>query len=285
MHPGEQQQGEQLPGITAVLASDDGRELEGAVLDLAAVLDGLVDGNFEIIVVDVGAPPHVEDALAELRVRYPSLRSRLHARSAVGQPTALATGFDAATYDLILAIGTNGEVDVRETNHLLEAIEHGADLVIGFRPRRADGLDRRLYGWGWNALLGLLFGRTARDVNCPFKLFRTAVWQQVHVQHRDASLAFNAKLLVSARQLGFQVAEVPVSHRRPRRGTASRAVGPTEIGRALVELSRLSRAVGTQHAALRPWSPGANSRFASSMPGAAREPRPAPERRFLTPDS
>jgi DNA-binding transcriptional LysR family regulator len=247
MHPREEKRCDYLPGITAVLAANAGTtELEGAVLDLAAVLDGLVNGNFEIIVVDVAGIPHVDDLLAELRVRCPTLRLRLLERTLGGQEAALAAGFDAAAYDLILVSGANGEIDVRETNHLLEAIEHGADLAIGYRPRRADGLVRRLYGWGWNVLVGLLFGKTGRDVDCPFKLFRTSVWHRVDVHPRDASPAFNAELLVRARRLGFPVAEVPVSHRRPRQGTPRRAAGPTEIGRALVELGELRRGVRDQ---------------------------------------
>ncbi len=140
MYPVKETQGEKLPGITAVLAANAGTTaLEGAVLDLAAVLDGLVYGNFEIIVVEVAPTPHVDDVLSELRVRCPTLRLRLHERTHGGQAAALAAGFSAAAYDLILVSGTNGEIDVRETNHLLEAIEHGADLAIGYRPRRADG--------------------------------------------------------------------------------------------------------------------------------------------------
>jgi hypothetical protein len=46
---------------------------------------------------------------------------------------------------------------------------------------------------------------------------------------------------VRARRLGFRVAEVPVSHRRPPEGANRRAARPTEIRRALVELGELRR--------------------------------------------
>jgi hypothetical protein len=255
MHPGAEPKHDHLPGISAVLAVSAGQiELDGAVLDLAAVLDGLVYGNFEIIVVEAAPNPEIADAVAGLRVRYPTLPIRLQDGTHVGDEAALAAGFDAAVYDLILVTGTTGEFDVRETNHLLEAIEQGADLAIGYRPRRADGLVRRLYGWGWNVLVSLLFGKTARDVDCPFKLFRAVVWQGVHVHPREASPTFNAELLVRARRLGFRVVEVPVSHRRPPAGGSRRAAGPTEIGRALVGLGELRRGLAkesSQSAAVR----------------------------------
>ena len=252
MHPGEEKKGDNLPGISAVLAANTTQtELEGAVLDLAAVLDGLVYGNFEIIVVEVASAPHVADVLAELRIRFPALPLRLLERKHVGLEAALAAGFDAATYDLILVSGTHDEFDVRETNHLLEAIEQGADLAIGYRPRRADGIVRRLYGWGWNALVSLLFGKIGRDVDCPFKLFRKVVWQRVDIHPREARPTFNAELLVRARRLGFRIEEVPVTHRRPRKGANRRAARPTEIGRALVELGELRRGVRDQGSGVR----------------------------------
>lgn len=247
MHAGEEKRRDNQPGISAVLAANAGQtELDGAVLDLVAVLDGLVYGNFEIIVVEAGPRAQIADALAELQVRYPTLPVRLHEGQHLGHEAALAAGFDAAAYDLILVTGTSGEFDVRETNHLLEAIEQGADLAIGYRPRRADGVVRRMYGWGWNVLVSLMFGQTARDVDCQFKLFRTVVWQGVHIHPREASPTFNAELLVRARRLGFRVAEVPVSHRRPSEGGHCRPPGATEIRRALVELSELRRGLGKE---------------------------------------
>jgi Glycosyl transferase family 2 len=249
MHPGEEKKGDNLPGISAVLVAHAGyTALEGAVLDLAAVLDGLVYGNFEIIVVEAAASTDTADVVEQLRVLYPTLPLRLEEGEHVGQAAALAAGFDAAVYDLILAVGTNGEFDVRETNHMLEAIENGADLAIGYRPQRADGVVRRLYGWGWNVLVCLLFGKTGRDVDCLFKLFRTVAWQRVDIHPREPgqNLTFNAELLVRARRLGFRVAEVPVSHRRPPAGARRRAAGPTEIGRALAELGELRRGLRTR---------------------------------------
>jgi glycosyltransferase involved in cell wall biosynthesis len=230
MHPGEQQKGEDRPGISGVLAVyAELPDLEGVVLDLAAVLDGLVSGNFEIILVEVASTMHTPDLLADLRVGSPNLPLRFHKATDAGQAAALATGFDAAVYDLILTVGANGEFDVGEANHLLDAIENGADLAIGYRPRRADGIVRRLYGWGWNVLVSLLFGKTGRDVDCPFKLFRTEVWGRIHIHPRGKAPTFNAELLVRARRLGFRVVEVPVSHHRPRQGSARHAASP--IGR------------------------------------------------------
>jgi len=225
------------PGISAVvLASSDPVELDAAVLDLAAVLDGLVFDNFEVVVVEVAPTGQLTDMLAELRVRFPHLPLRLLDGHYSDDATALSAAFDTVAYDLIFVTSADGQYDMRELNHLLDAIEHGADLAIGYRPKRADGVVRRLDGWGWNLLVNLVFGRTARDVDCAFKLFRQGVWRRVGMRS-VGSATFYSELLVKARRLGFRIAEVPVKHQRPhaRRDVATPAV----IWRALADLQKM----------------------------------------------
>jgi glycosyltransferase involved in cell wall biosynthesis len=206
-----------LPGISAVLAVDSrlvGDIDDRAVLDLAAVLDGLVADNFEIILVGVGSTQAIVNLVSDLAARRPGLRLRGVEHACPDHASALAAGFDSAGYDLIFETTSDGQFDFHELNHLLESIEHGADLAIGYRSRRADSLVRRFYGWGWNLLVNVLFGKTGRDVDCAFKLFRRTVWERTSPQSRGAG--FNAELLIRARRHGFVVDEVPVRHRRPR---------------------------------------------------------------------
>ena len=95
-------------------------------------------------------------------------------------------------------------------------------------------------------------------MDCLFKLFRTVVWQDVHLHGRERNRTFNAEFLIRARRLGFVVAEVPVSHRRPR--PPRRAAGPGEIGRALLQLGELRRGLGKDEPALaRPSPPAARA--------------------------
>ncbi len=186
MYPAEQR--DIQPGITAVVYAPPGHvQLDAAVLDLAAVLDGLVFDNFEIVVAEALPSQRTADVVAELGVRFPRMPLRLLEGQYADQGAALSAAFGAADYDLIFVTAADGQYDVRELNHLLEAIEHGADLAIGYRPKRADSFARRLDGWGWNLLVNLVFGNTARDVNCAFKLFRQNVWQHLEMRSRGTA--------------------------------------------------------------------------------------------------
>jgi len=228
------------PGISAIVYAPPGQaEVDVVVLDLAAVLDGLVFDNFEIVVAEAAPTQAIADGVAELRVRFPRLPlSRLEGHFP-HQAAALSAAFDAAAFDLIFVTSADRQYDVRELNHLLEAIEHSADLAIGYRSKRVDSIARRLDGWGWNLLVNLVFGHTARDVDCAFKLFRQSVWQQANMCSRGMA-TFYAELVVRARRLGFRVVEVPVRHHR---STDAAAHGPSTIWRALSDLYQVRNQV------------------------------------------
>jgi hypothetical protein len=168
-----------------------GEELDSAILDLAAVLEGLSGDQFEILLVG-DAQAAADDVLA----RAPGLP--LH----VIDGKSIASGCDAALYDLIFVGTSDGQFDVRELNHLLEAIEHGADVAAGYRPRRMDAIVRQFQRFGWKV-----------DVDCAFVLLRRNVWNDVAAPQQKEWCC--AEVLANARRRGYHVVEVPVSHRRP----------------------------------------------------------------------
>ncbi len=130
------------------------------------------------------------------------------------------------------------QFDVAELAWLLSAMDPATDLVIGWREKRADPPLRLFNAWGWKQLINGLFGYTARDVDCAFKLFRRRVWLSMTVHSRGAT--FSAEFMVKARRLGFHVKELPVSH-FPRTAGSPTGARPDVIVRAFVELFRLWR--------------------------------------------
>jgi hypothetical protein len=138
-------------------------------------------------------------------------------------------------------LDADGQFDVAEVVHLLAAMDNETDLAIGFRTRRADPLLRLLNAWGWKHLVNGLFGYTARDIDCAFKLFRRTVWHSLHVESRGAT--FSAEFLIKARRQGFRIVEVPVSH-FPRTAGSPTGAHPRVIARAFVELFQLRLQLG-----------------------------------------
>jgi glycosyltransferase involved in cell wall biosynthesis len=193
--------------------------------------------RFEIVVVDDGSTDDTPQLVERLRAEGgPSWQYRWQANRGYG--AALASGFDAATRELIFFTDGDEQFDVRELARFLEAMDPATHLVIGYRARRADPPVRLVNAWGWKLLVNGLFGYVARDVDCAFKLFRRRVWRSVTVHARGAT--FSAEFLVKARRLGFRVKELPVSH-LPRRAGSATGARPAVIARAFVELFQLWR--------------------------------------------
>ena len=235
---------ESATGISVVLpAYNEAAVIADTVHHVEEVLRGLA-ADFEIIVVDDGSHDSTPDVLAELQAADPTLHLRVvrHAHNA-GYGAALASGFDASTRELIFFTDGDKQFDVRELGVFLSRMTPSVDMVIGFRAKRADPPLRRVNAWGWKQLVNFLFGYTARDVDCAFKLFRGRVWRQLRVHSRGAT--FSAELLIKARRAGFQILELPVHH-YPRPAGQATGAHPRVIARAFRELFALRLSVARE---------------------------------------
>ncbi len=230
--------------LSAVLpAYNEEAIIERTVTHVASVLRGFTS-DFEVIVTNDGSRDRTGEILHALQASDAELHLRVvtHERNR-GYGAALASGFDAATKDLIFLTDGDKQFDVAELKDFLPAMDAQTDLVVGWRRKRADPLMRKLNAQGWKTLVNLLFGYTARDVDCAFKLFRRRVWESMTVHARGAT--FSAEFLIKARRLGYHVKELPVGH-FPRTAGSPTGARPEVIVRAFVELFRLWRNLDTE---------------------------------------
>jgi glycosyltransferase involved in cell wall biosynthesis len=223
-----------MSSISAVLPAYNEQEVIGRTVEAVDVVLSSLADDYEIIVVDDGSRDATAQRLAELQTRFPRLRVETHERNR-GYGAALASGFSAASKELIFLTDGDKQFDVGQLYEFLP-LPSDVDLYIGYRKPRADPWIRRLYGWGWNELVRLLFGPTAHDVDCAFKVFRREVWERTKVQASGAT--FSAEFLVKARRHGFRVRERPVRH-YPRPAGSPTGGRPSVIVRAFKELLRL----------------------------------------------
>ena len=223
--------------ISAILpAYNEEAVIERSVRHVVEVLRTLTD-DFEVVVTNDGSKDKTGQILNRLAAYDKSLNLKVvtHERNR-GYGAALASGFDAATKELIFFTDGDKQFDVAELADFLPAMDNQTDMVIGWRKQRADPPMRLLNAWGWKQLVNLLFGYTARDIDCAFKLFKRDVWQTLTIQAHGAT--FSAEFLIKARRRGYRITELPVTH-LPR--TAGNATGakPAVIARAFAELIRL----------------------------------------------
>jgi glycosyltransferase involved in cell wall biosynthesis len=171
----------------------------------------------EIIVVDDGSTDGTTPLLAGLATRYAGLRVITH-RENVGYGAAITSGFLQARYPLLFFTDADGQYDPDDLRPFLERVRT-ADVVVGYRVRRADPAVRRLLSAGYNALVRRITGVALRDVNCAFKLMHRDTFERLDVE--ATHFVFNAELALSAQHAGMTIAELPVRHRPRHAGRTS----------------------------------------------------------------
>ena len=223
-----------MSSLTVSLPAYNEAENIRPMVDLVrAKVAPLVD-DLEIIVVNDGSSDQTGKTVREVSAEDPRVRLIEHPVN-MGYGAAVRDAIWAATKELIFVTDSDRQFDLGELARFLPRIGQ-ADMVVGYRYARSDSWHRRLFGHGWSWLVNLLFGYTARDVDCAFKLFKREVIEAFQVQSGGAM--FSAEFLVRTKRAGFKIVEEPVSH-YPRVAGSQTGARPAVILRAFRELFKM----------------------------------------------
>jgi glycosyltransferase involved in cell wall biosynthesis len=209
--------------------------------NIAAMVDEVVRtvtplvSDWEVVVVDDGSRDGTSAAVSAIESRDPRVRLVRHEKNR-GYGAAVWTGLTSARKGLVFFTDSDRQFDVGEIRGLLER-QPDADLVVGYRSPRRDPLPRRINGWAWSSLVNLLFGYTARDIDCAFKVMRREVVETLRESVRSRGATFSAELLVRAKRAGFRIRELPVRGHRPRVAGSPTGARLSVVLRAFRELA------------------------------------------------
>lgn len=176
--------------------------------------------TFEVILVDDGSQDGTTSIGRQLCGEFPELRLiRLAANH--GKGYAVRSGVVNAVGRLILFTDADGATPIGEIERLESALAVGADVAVGSRALRANGVEvqaklyRHIIGRTFHFLVEQLTGGRVKDTQCGFKLFHARAAQDLFSRMRMNGFSFDVEVLVMARRRGYRIAEVPVnwSHR------------------------------------------------------------------------
>ena len=171
--------------------------------------------RYEVIFVDDGSKDNSLITLRELRDLDSSVRY-IRFRRNFGKSAALAAGFRAARYGIVVTMDGDLQDVPEQLPLLLNKLAEGFDLVSGWRHSRHDKLTKRVGSKIYNLVTGFLTGVRLHDLNCGFKVIRRGVLDEVMVygeRHRF--------LPVLASYRGFLLGEARIEH-APRKHGKSR---------------------------------------------------------------
>jgi glycosyltransferase involved in cell wall biosynthesis len=196
---------------------------------------GPLAAEWEVVVVDDGSRDATAAAVSAIEARDPRVRLVRHEKNR-GYGAAVWTGLTSARKSVVFFTDSDRQFDIAEIRGLLERLP-GADLVVGIRSPRRDPLPRRINGWAWSSLVNLLFGYTARDIDCAFKVMRREVIETLRESVRSRGATFSAELLVRAKAAGFRIRELSVRGHRPRVAGSPTGARLSVVLRAFRELA------------------------------------------------
>ncbi len=229
-----------MPALSGVSfffpAYNEEADVEAVVREALEVLPRFAD-DLEIVIVDDGSTDRTGEIADRLAASDPRIRV-VHHRPNRGYGGAIRSGLSSATRPYVFFTDGDRQFELVDLERLLPLLDR-ADVVVGFRAKRADGAKRRFIAWVYNALIRILFGAPFRDVDCAFKLFRRDVFQRVPLERvRSNGAFFSPELLLVLRSAGVRIEQVAVRHFPRRHGEEKGATGRVVL-RAMRDLLRL----------------------------------------------
>ena len=190
----------------------------------------------EVIFVDDGSQDDSWNIITRLAAADPRIQG-IRFRRNFGKAAALAAGFKAAAGEVVFQMDGDLQDDPAEIPNFLATLNHGADVVNGWKRKRHDPWHRvgasRIFNW----MVSLLTGLRLHDHNCGLKCFRAEVVKQLRLygeMHRF--------ITVFAHSYGYRVTEAEVRH-RPRRYGHSK-YGPGRFAKGFIDLITVTFLIG-----------------------------------------
>jgi glycosyltransferase involved in cell wall biosynthesis len=135
--------------------------------------------DYEIIFVDDGSRDDTFEIAKELAFEDSRLRV-IKFRRNYGQTPAMAAGIDHARGTIIVTMDGDLQNDPKDIPNLIEKIEEGYDVAVGWRYKRQDKLiSRKIPSAIANWLIGKVTGVPIRDNGCSLKAFRAQTIRNV----------------------------------------------------------------------------------------------------------
>ncbi len=197
--------------LVIVPALNEEESLPATLKELREVVD-----DVDVVVVDDGST----DATAEVARRAGAVSTQLPFTLGVGG--AVRVGLHYAQrygYDRAVVIDADGQHDPAGITTLLDALDRGADMVVGSRFASGDdypvGRTRRQAMRFLGAIVRALTGQRYSDVTSGFRAFDRPVIELLAREYPVEYLADTVEALLIVRYAGFRVDEVPI-RMRPR---------------------------------------------------------------------
>jgi dolichol-phosphate mannosyltransferase len=189
--------------------------------------------KFDILVVDDGSPDGTADLVKAAQAEHPGLHL-LQRNGKNGLGTAYIAGFKWGLergYDYLFEMDADFSHNPADLPRLLDACRSGADVAIGSRyvpggeVKDWDKCRIMMSTWA-SRYVNLVLWMGVRDTTAGFKCYRRAVLESIDLDNiQFVGYAFQIEMKYAAKQLGFKLAEVPITFKDREKGKSKMNMG------------------------------------------------------------
>ena len=182
-----------------------GNLLRSSIAELLEVLEG-ARVTYEVIAVSDGSTDGSEGSIEDLpsdKIRRVSLHSN------IGKGEALRVGLSMGRGRYLGFIDADGDVSPDQIGQLVALMTlYEPDIVLGSKRHPMSQVEyplaRRIYSWGFQQLIRMLFHLSVKDTQTGIKLVKREVLSDVLPHMVEKRFAFDLELFVVARHLGYE---------------------------------------------------------------------------------
>lgn len=167
---------------------------------LKTTLDSL-NKRYEIILVDDGSEDQTYFKLKKLVTLYKNVHL-IRMRCSFGEASAFEAGFKLAKGERIIFYTTRVRPNAQQLPKLIEKLDKGYDLVVGWRYPRRDSMINQLISRLFNFIIAKLAGLKLHDINSGIIVTRRDVLDHIQVYG-----GLNQFIPVLAQKQGYKITE------------------------------------------------------------------------------
>ncbi|MCH1582056.1 MAG: polyprenol monophosphomannose synthase [Flavobacteriales bacterium] len=175
---------------------------------------------FHVLVVDDGSPDGTGDLVRTAQAAHPGRIHLLERAGKLGLGTAYIAGFKWGLnegYDYLFEMDADFSHNPKDLERLREACMDGAGVAVGSRYTQGGGVSnwpwhRIAMSYGASIYVNVVLQLGVKDPTAGFKCYRAETLRTIRLDNiHFIGYAFQIEMKYNAKQLGFRIAEVPIT--------------------------------------------------------------------------
>lgn len=171
--------------------------------------------KYSFVVCEDGSTDGTKELLMQLQKKYPLVLNQRQERRGYGG--AVIDGIKSADSEYVLCIDSDGQCDPKDFLSFWDSREK-AHAIIGWRKKRADPLQRKIFSLLFKTIFVILFPTSIHDPSAPYVLFKkqTIIPHTSHLKHLREGFWWGFIGMCTRKNLSLH--EIPIKHRKRIKG-------------------------------------------------------------------